>query len=158
MKITENNNELIWTDEPVALKVFGLVFAASGLLFPAIAVAQFLKSGELNLKTFGILCMMGITFVLLGLLVNYAFKSTEVTVNKLLSRIIYKHGKVIREFSLNEIVGIEQVAELDDEGDVNYRPKLRTRTGEMLPVYRGYVQSAEMDSAIAKFNSFLNKS
>ncbi len=158
MKITENNNELIWADEPVALKRFGLVFAASGVLFTAIPIFRFLKSGELNLTTFGTSPLMGILFVLLGLMMFRAFKSTKIAIDKVLHRVIYSHGKTAREFALNEVLGIEQIQELDQDGDVNFRPQLKTKYGELLPAYHGYVQSAEIDSAIEKFNSFLNKS
>jgi hypothetical protein len=155
MKITENNNELIWSDKPLFLQLLGLTFAALGLLFSAIGVIQFLESDKFGLKTAAILCFMGIGFMFMGILTFWSFKNTEIRVNRLMQQVIYKHGKVMRKFAVSEIDKIEYVEGYDSDSGAVFTPMMRTKNGEHLLVYRGALKTSEMDEAVVKFNDFL---
>jgi hypothetical protein len=157
MKITESNNELIWSDKPLSLKLFGLIFSALGLMFLTIAANEFLKSNDFKLQTFLVLSFMGVGFVAMGTTVIWAFKTTEVRVNRLMQQVIYKHGKVMRKFAVSEIDKIEYVEGYDSDVGTIFTPMLRTKNGEKLNIYRGNLKTHEMDDAITKFNSFLHK-
>ncbi len=126
MKITENNNELIWNDKPLFLQLFGLTFAALGLLFSAIGVIQFLKSDKFGLKTVTILRFMGIGFMFPSILTFWSFKNTEIKVNRLMQQVLYKHGKVMRKFAVSEIDKIEYVEGYDSDSGTVFTPMMRT--------------------------------
>ncbi len=155
MKITENQNELIWSDKPLSLKLFGLIFSAVGLMFLTIAANEFLRSNDFKLQTFLVLGFMGIGFVAMGATVVWAFKNTEVRVNRLMQQVIYKHGKVMRKFAVSEIDKIEYVEGYDSDSGTVFTPMMRTKNGEHLLVYCGALKTSEMDEAVVKFNDFL---
>jgi hypothetical protein len=157
MKITESNNELIWSDKPTALKLIGLIFSAVGLLLSLIALSQFLDSGNYKSSVMAIQGFLGVCFILGGFATAAAFKNTEVTVNRLMQQLIYKHGKILRKFALSEIDKIEYMKGYDSDKRQILIPILRTKNGERLTIYRGALSTPEMDNAITKFNSFLHK-
>ncbi len=156
MKFTENQNELVWHDNPTGFRLFGLIFAIVGFLFPLVSLIQVLRAPDFASITVVVLAGMSLIFALMGILVIWISKTHEVKIDKLTKQVSYKCGKIERKFATNEVEKIEMVEAPDEDGDPTFTPHLKLKNGEYLQIYRaGFRSTDSFNSSIARFNNYL---
>jgi hypothetical protein len=158
MKIIEDQNKLIWRDNRSSRRVFGLLFSLLGLIFPLLGLNVYNKSAGTNMLPVIVLFGMGFVFVMLGFVVVYFSKNTEVSIEKPLGKVTYRNGKTERVFKASEIDKIELINGTDDDGEILFTPWLKLKNGEYLSIYGSSSHLPDtFSSSVSRFNNCLQK-
>lgn len=162
MQVKQTGNELIISETPGCLWIFGLLFALVGGSFVYGSLGGFTNFNEVPFWQLALACLMGLIAVSFGVWQIFTAPVTKIIFNRTTKTAVYTkyglNGKTRTFYNFDSIKKFLTLEEKDSEGDSIWSLAMELSSGEIIKISAmGVHHEKSKRDIVFEVNKFTNK-